>query len=136
MANNKKFLGRGLAYPIRLAPDGGFVRDIESTSIIQSSIAIILLTRPGERLWNREFGSNLYSLVHEPNSPTLWQLVKQEVFAAIDRWEPRIENIRVIVEPNPFNRFQLNIFVSYNIIATNTDENVVFPFFLEGAGEL
>lgn len=135
MANNNKFLGRGLKYPLRLGADGGFARDVETSSIIASSIGVILGTRIGERIWNPEFGSNLYSLKHEPNTKITWNFVKEDVFRAIERWEPRIDRLRIDVNPSSradsTGRFLLEIVISYVIISENRTENLVYPFFLE-----
>lgn len=133
--NNKPFLGRGLQFPARPGPDGALRKDRENTRIIKSSIGVILMTRIGERVWNPEFGSQLYSLKHEPNHPTTWNRVKRKVLEAVDRWEPRIDNIQVTVIPSPkadvANRFLLDILISYRIIATNVEDNMVYPFYLE-----
>lgn len=115
--------------------DGNFRRYIDNTRAVQSGIAIILLTRPGERIYNPEFGSRLYQLIHEPNGPELWRIIQTEVFSAIDRWEPRITNLRVQVEPDPTNQNLLRVGISYTIISNNVPENFVFPLFLQPAGE-
>lgn len=133
MAKNP-ILGRGLSYPARLGSDGNLKRDVDDTNTVQSGISIIVLSEIGSRPMRRAFGSRLGQLKHEPNNSATWSLVQSEVQAALDRWEPRIKNIAVFVEPDQFDRFRLNISVSYQIIQTNVVENIVFPFFLEQTG--
>ena len=135
MPDNSRYLGRGLQFPLRPGPDGGFRKDRETSRIIQSGIGIILMTRIGERVWLPEFGSNLTVLKHEPNGPETWQRIQDEALAAIKRWEPRITNLQVIVQPSRSRshsgKFLVNVLIKYRIIATNKSDNFVFPFYLE-----
>ena len=135
MANNKKFLGRGLRLPLRPGPDGGFQKDIETDRIISSSIVVILMTRIGERVWNPEFGSTLSALKHEPNNDITYNRVQRSVFEALERWEPRIKNLQVNVFPAPsfdsVGKFLLEITISYRVISTNRVGNFVWPFYLQ-----
>lgn len=135
MAENNRYLGRGLQYPLKPGADGGFRKDIENQRIIQSSIGVILGTRIGERLMRRTFGSNLYSIKHEPNGPRTWNFIRDEVLRALQTWEPRIDQLRVDVfpssAPDPDGRFLLQIVISYIIISSNVPSNMVYPFFLE-----
>lgn len=135
MALQREFLGRGLRFPLRPGPDGGFIKDIATDRIIKSSIGVILMTRIGERVWLPEFGSELGVIKHEPNHPTTWRRVQIKTFEAIDRWEPRIDQINITVVPSPSpdreNNFLLDIIISYRIIATNQPDNFVYPFYLE-----
>jgi phage baseplate assembly protein W len=135
MAIKREVLGRGLQYPLQPGSDGGFRKDIADPRIIKSCIGIILMTRIGERVWNPEFGSELYSLKHEPNSKLTWRIVQEEVLSSVKRWEPRIDQLSVTVVPAPSvdreGNFLLQINISYRIIASNTPDNFVFPFYLE-----
>lgn len=133
--NNNKFLGRGLRYPLKPGLDGGFQKDRDSSRTVQSCIGVILGTRIGERVMLRTFGSNLYALKHEPNTPTTWAIIKDDVFRSVKAWEPRIDNLEVDVYPaptsDPNGRFLLEIAIRYRIISTNVSDNLVYPFYLE-----
>lgn len=135
MAILREILGRGLQYPLRPGPDGGFRKDIANSRIIQSSIGIILMTRIGERVWNPEFGSEISALKHEPNSKLTWLRVQEETLSAVEKWEPRIDQLRVTVVPKPSadreGNFLLDVIISYRIIASSTQDNFVWPFYLE-----
>lgn len=135
MASQFPYLGRGLQYPLKPGADGGFRKDVENERIIQSSIGVILGTRIGERVMRRDFGSNLSSLKHEPNGPKTWNFIREEIFRALQTWEPRIDRLRVDVFPSPSadpdGRFLLQISISYIIISSNVPGNLVYPFFLE-----
>jgi phage baseplate assembly protein W len=136
----KKFLGRGLRFPLNLGADGDFQKDIETERILQSCLNIILLTRLrraangnyiGERVWKPEFGSELTALKHEPNTPETYQIVRRAIMEPIQKWEPRIKDLVVNIIPSETDKYTVLVFISYKIKATNDDGNLVFPFFLE-----
>ncbi len=77
-----------------LPPDGqnyASVHDTKSPSeVIKQSIRRILMTVPGERVMQPEFGCKLKSLVFEPNDSVLVGDIHYICKEAIKRWEPRV----------------------------------------------
>ncbi|WP_328475133.1 GPW/gp25 family protein [Actinoplanes sp. NBC_00393] len=123
-------LGQGLAFPLRLG-----VRGLgESTGVarVEESIRLILGTQHGERLMRPAFGGNLKSLVFAANNATTASLAAYYVKDALDRWEPRIEVLDVVVS-NDLRADQLVIEVRYRLRATAAEHLFVFPFALERA---
>jgi phage baseplate assembly protein W len=55
----------GLQLPIGLGSQGYFATNTTTISQISSNINNLLLTRPGERRFNNEFGSSLYNLLFD-----------------------------------------------------------------------
>jgi len=135
-----KFLGRGLSFPLRIAPDGGFAKDIETSRIVQSCINIILLHRVtrdqntgnfvGERVWRPDFGTELGVLKHEPNEASTYLRVERALTIPIRKFEPRIKDLIVDIRPAPTNKFMVGVSLSYKLISSNEPGNLVFPLFL------
>lgn len=63
----------------------------DTLELIKASIKQIILTMPGERMMNPEFGCRLRQLHFEAISPTLKTTVVNVIYEALTRWEPRIE---------------------------------------------
>lgn len=101
---------------------------------IAESVRIILFTRPGERLMRPDFGCRIHELVFAPNNTTTASLAEEFVRRALQRWEPRIEDVQVRVNPVPAEAL-LSIAVDYRIIDTNNRRNAVYPFYLEAGDE-
>ena len=53
----------GLQLPINLGTQGYFATNTTTISQISTNINNLLLTKPGERRFNNEFGSSLYNLL-------------------------------------------------------------------------
>jgi len=65
---------------------------------IQSSLDILLSTRPGERVMRPDYGCNLDELVFEPLTTTFKTYIKDLVATAILYHEPRIEVNKIELE--------------------------------------
>ena len=131
------FLGQGLKFPFQFERRSGGTETSSVTSRehahIHESILQILGTRPGERLVRPEFGSRLKNLVFEPNDTVLKGLIRHHVIDALKRWEKRIVVTNVSFEDTPENRDRhlLPVRISYRVIQTQVEGNLVYPFYRE-----
>ena len=136
MSNQERaFLGAGWAFPPGLDANGK-IRLVSLEEDVRQAILLIMQTTLGERLMRPDFGAGLNRLVFEPVSRTTMALVQNAVETALIDWEPRIDINTVRVTTNPEARNSLLIDVLYTVRATNTQFNLVYPFFLlEGEGQ-
>lgn len=130
----KEFLGAGWRFPIRVEEATGRIELSSHEENIRESIEIILLTRPGERVMQPEFGCHIYDYMFQrPDHPVRVRM-EQAVREALIRWEPRIRDIQVMAVPEEDN--QVAITIAYIVRSTNNPYNLVFPFYInEGFGE-
>ena len=99
---------------------------------VEESIRIILGTLPGERLMRPTFGSRLRTLAFAPNSPATADLARYYVSDSLNRWEPRIDVLDVLVTNDPADGVLL-IEIRYRLRATQGTAALIHPFSLEGA---
>ncbi len=124
----------GWAFPPAAGPSGDLALAAHVADIEQA-IRIILLTTPGERMMRPDFGAGLKSLIFSPMSTTTAALAQYNIQKALIQWEPRIDNIEVVVTMQPAIGC-LNIDIRYRVRLTNTFYNLVYPFYLtEGSGQ-
>jgi len=131
----RAFLGVGWSFPVMFDASLQDVARAEYEEDIRQAIRIILETSPGERVMRPDFGSGLHELVFEPVSHTTFALVKQRVEQALVLWEPRIDVREVKVVASGAARNRLDIDIVYQVRATNTFYNLVFPFYLQEGRE-
>lgn len=81
---------RGPAFPFAIDPATGSVAWTSGAKKLAENVRLILTTRYGERPMNRDFGTRIHSLVHEPNDGGLARLVSQQAREALMQLEPRI----------------------------------------------
>ncbi len=126
----KAFLGVGWAFPPCVANSGG-TQTVRYDEDIKQSLRIILGTDQGERVMRPDFGAGLRSFIFGPINHTTLQRVKARVQDALLKWEPRIDVLQVKVTLDNTQRSKLLIDISYRVRATNTLQNLVYPFYLQ-----
>ena len=131
----KSFLGRGWKFPVRIDPTTGRVAMSEMEQDIKESILILLSTAPGERLMRPEFGCGIHELVFSSMSTVTMGLFESRVREAINEFEARVDITKLEVFTKEPDRGKLEINLTCRIRDTNSEFNLVFPFYLtEGAG--
>ncbi len=131
-------VGTGIAFwPERgMSVDGqGNLAVMSGEQDIVKSIYIILGTAPGERVMRPDFGCGVHDLVFASPGPQTFGLVSYHVERALARWEPRIEVTEVVTTTDPLNQERLLIDISYRVVPTNSDRNLVYPFYVIPRGQ-
>ena len=78
---------------------------------IVRSIRNLLLTKPYERLFQPELGSEIDALLFEPISPLTASLLQDEIIRTITNWEPRAQIATVEVSAYPDqNAYEVSLF--------------------------
>jgi phage baseplate assembly protein W len=133
MAPNKStedsFPGGGWGFPVELDHRGN-VSISEGNRSIKDSIRIILGTAKGERVMRPEFGCDIHDYVFGTIDGKLLTLVEESVHEALINWEPRIDVETIDAQPDPENPSRLLIKITYRVRSTNSEENMVYPFYL------
>jgi Bacteriophage baseplate protein W len=101
--------GRHLSFPFRIGKDGRAVQVSTLEEHVRDEIIQLLLTNPGERLFQPEFGGGVRRLVFEPaDEATTGAMAKALITRNITRWlghrvtlealEVSVENTTIEVE--------------------------------------
>lgn len=132
MASSQDILGRGVRFPFRPGPNGGFSL-IEGEDDVAQSIRMILSTALGERQMRFDFGSSLPQLIFQPITSSTLVEIEESARQALRDWERRIvvRTVAAVVDPDIESKVTLTI--EYDIPRTNARGNLVFPFYLQGA---
>jgi phage baseplate assembly protein W len=125
------FLGLGWNFPVGLDDGGQIELAPDGEQGIRQSIWTILATSPGERVMRPDFGCGLNDLVFGVNNAATATAVTRAVREALATWEPRIDVLDVYAAPDPSRPDVLVIEINYQVRATNSRFNLVYPFYLE-----
>ena len=130
-----EIIGSGLAFPLQVDRRGGIAlaRDEQD---IEQAIQLILGTAPGERPMRPEFGCGVHDFVFDSIDANTIGNMEQAIRDALVRWEPRIEVQRVNFDSSDAMSGLLTIDIIYKVRATNTERNLVYPFYVIPAEEL
>jgi phage baseplate assembly protein W len=124
-----EFVGRGFAFPMRVDP-GGSMAMVEDSREVEEAMTLILRTAPGERPMRPDFGCAIHEHVFSPADAATAGRLSWEVRRALERWEPRVQIVDVLVTPEPTRRDALIIDIQYQLSGTNDPRNLVFPFYV------
>jgi len=132
----KSFLGTGWGFPPAFSNKSSDVGMLSDVDDIQSSLEILLTTRPGERVMRPDYGCNLDELVFEPLTTTFKTYIKDLISTAILYYEPRIEVNSIDLDDTGELEGRILIVIDYTVSATNTRFNFVYPFYKNEATDL
>jgi phage baseplate assembly protein W len=133
---------------LRSTPTGG-IEMVDGNASVRQAILLLLATSRGERVMRPEYGCDLHRLVFSPNDETTAGLAIHYVRQALERWEPRIEILRLDAGRNlrpsssaddrpgsapPLTDDQavLHILLEYRVLATQRAETWLFSMDLTG----
>lgn len=123
------FVGRGFAFPLGVDARGS-IRLTTGPEDLDASMRVILSTAPGERLMRPQFGCRIWELLFEPVNHNTLGLMASATRESITQWEPRVEVLDVVCNPDPRDPFLVRIEVTYKVKTTNDRRNLVYPFYV------
>lgn len=123
------FLGTGWSFPPEFDRASNTVIMHSDEQDILESLQILFHTVQGERFLQPRYGLDLGELMFEPISTTMRTYIADRIRIAILIHEPRIEPIDLRVDSPDPNDGTLKILLEYEVRATNSRFNLVFPFY-------
>jgi uncharacterized protein len=134
MAISDDLIGTGVRFPF--LPDArGRLGYAAGADDIEQSLKLVLLTHVRERVMRNSFGSKLREMLFSASGEQNLRLVETAVAEAIRDWEPRIDVQAITAEADPSAPSYVVIAIAYRTRATHVRGNLVFPFYVEAAGE-
>jgi len=110
----------------------GAIDMVEEDASVRQAILLLLSMTPGERVMRPDYGCNLRRLIFSPNDDTTAGLAIHYVRQALDRWEPRIQILRLDADQHASDAGVLNIVLEYRVRATQATEQLLLPLDLTG----
>ena len=101
---------------------------LKNANAISRSVRNIVMTLPGEKPFNPNFGSRVSSLLFENMDVITSGLILDEIKTSINNYEPRVELLDVLVT-DEFDKNRLRVVIQFRIISIGQQEQV--DFYLE-----
>ena len=88
---------------------------LKNESAIRRSVRNIVETIPTEKFFNPDFGSDVYKSLFDFVDFGTANVIQGQIKTSINNFEPRVNNVRVEVDPQPdLNQFEVTVI--YDII--------------------
>ena len=106
---------RDVALSFSRNPLTGDINILKDENAIKSAVKNILLTKPGEKLFEPNFGSSVTDLLFEPFDFIVKDQMEDEIRASLELYEPRIELEEVNVNWVE-SSYEIEVTIQYRII--------------------
>ena len=115
---------------ISVAP--GHVEMVEGDASVRQAIFLLLSTTPGERVMRPEYGCELQRVLFSPNDDSTAGLAIHYVKQAVQRWEPRVEIVRLDAVANRDRPERLDIALEYRVRSSLHVQQLRYSVDLQG----
>ena len=88
---------------------------VKNETAIARSVRNLIITRPGERFFNPNLGSRVSETLFDNMDEISASNLKDEIRDTIENYEPRVDLIEVIVNPD-YDNHAFDVVIKYNII--------------------
>ena len=109
---------KDLSMSFKFNPLSGDLITLKNENAIARAVRNIVLTTPGEKFFDPDFGSNVGEILFENVDDITAVSIEDEIKSSLKNYEPRVELIDVNVEPN-FDENQFDVVISYRIIGVD-----------------
>ena len=109
---------KDLSMSFKFNPLSGDLIDLKNENAIARAVRNIVLTSPGEKLFNPEFGSSVSEILFENVDDITAISIQDEISSSLKNYEPRVELINVDVDPN-FDQNQFDVRITYRIVGVD-----------------
>lgn len=93
---------------------------LNNANAIARSVRNIILTNPGEKFFDEEFGTSISESLFENINTLTASTIKDQIKYAIQAYEPRVDFIRSEVRPDADNN-SFDVTIVYEIVGLDID---------------
>ena len=91
---------------------------MKNVNAITRSIRNIILTTPGEKFFDPDFGSNVSKLLFENVDDITASQIQEEIEFSINNYEPRVKLLSVEVNPE-YDSNTFDTIITYEVVGAN-----------------
>jgi len=124
--------GLSVALPLRIDPvDGAYGLNKTLVDMATQNLKMVILTSPGERVMEPEFGVGVRNYLFAQNSPGLSAQLRDRISQQVSKYLPYISlNNLQVFSPSilgDIDNTRLNIVINYSIPAANVVADLTIP---------
>ena len=109
---------KDLSMSFKFNPLSGDLIALKNENAIARAVRNIVLTSPGEKFFDPDFGSSIGEILFENVDDITAVSIRDEIKSSLSNYEPRVELIDVVVDPN-FDENQFDVVISYRIVGVD-----------------
>ena len=106
---------KDLSMSFKFNPLSGDLITLKNENAIARAVRNIVLTTPGEKFFDPDFGSNIGEILFENVDEITAVSIQDEIRNCLKNYEPRVDLTDVVVDPN-FDENQFDVKITYRIV--------------------
>ena len=106
---------KDISMSFKFNPLSGDLIGLKNENAIARAVRNIVLTTPGEKFFDPDFGSSVSEILFENVDDITAVSIEDEIKSSLRNYEPRVELINLTVNPN-FDENQFDVLISYRIV--------------------
>ena len=106
---------KDVSMSFKFSPLSGDLIALKNENAIARAVRNIVLTTPGEKFFDPDFGSSVSEILFENVDDITAVSIEDEIKSSLKNYEPRVELINVTVDPN-FDANQFDVRITYRIV--------------------
>ena len=106
---------KDVSMSFKFNPLSGDLITLKNENAIARAVRNIVLTTPGEKFFDPDFGSSVSEILFENVDEITAISIEDEIKSSLKNYEPRVELINVTVNPN-FDENQFDVRITYRIV--------------------
>ncbi len=106
---------KDVSMSFKFNPLSGDLIALKNENAIARAVRNIVLTTPGEKFFDPDFGSSVSEILFENVDDITAVSIEDEIKSSLKNYEPRVELINVTVDPN-FDANQFDVRITYRIV--------------------
>ena len=109
---------KDLSMTFQSNPLNGDLIAIKNVNAIARSVRNIILTTPGEKFFDPDFGSNVSKLLFENVDDITASQIQEEIEFSINNYEPRVKLLSVEINPD-FDNNLFDTIITYEVVGAD-----------------
>lgn len=106
---------KDLSMSFKFNPLSGDLIALKNENAIARAVRNIVLTTPGEKFFDPDFGSSIGEILFENVDEITAISIQDEIKSCLKNYEPRVDLTDVVVDPN-FDENQFDVKITYRIV--------------------
>lgn len=102
-------------FPLTISPDGGYTLNKSVIEVVKQNFKNLLLTNPGERIFDSKFGIGLKRFLFEQRTEENKQAIKNRIISQTAQYMPFIDIKRIEIVDDQENENSIYININYFI---------------------
>ncbi len=117
----------GISLPFN-GPAGCFNSTYSTKDQVKSNLINLILTSPGERIMNPEFGCRLREVLFENITDNINELIINNINTSIFTYIPEIESTDITIDTSKRDNNLITIIIRYKLILSQETDQVTLQF--------